>query len=92
MLPSFGAKVVAASHAQAFIADDEQRRLDLAEFFTETTAAGQRQIFLNKYRPDYLLLNKKLNPQWGSFSKAVSVVVPVKQLYENGQYVLWSLH
>jgi hypothetical protein len=85
IVPSFGGKVIAAPHPQAFVSDDGQRREDIQGFFSNTATLDTRQRMLNKYHPDFLLINK-------THSSAVdSAIAPSTfgdTLFENGQYIL----
>jgi len=64
LLPSFGAKVIAAKHPIAFIEATQQRDQDVLNFFESSASIETRAALLKKYRAQYLLLNKNLDTNW----------------------------
>jgi hypothetical protein len=58
-VPMLGGKVVAASHALAFVPDHEQRRQDARRFFDGATRDEERRAILERYRVDWLLVNSE---------------------------------
>lgn len=64
LLPSFGAKVIAAKHPVAFVETAQQRAQDVMIFFEPSTGIQTRTSLLKKYQAEYLLLNKGLVTNW----------------------------
>ena len=64
LLPSFGAKVIAADHALAFVDDAEVRRTDTIKFFNGATLLTERNALIQKYHSAYLLIDKKTDTDW----------------------------
>jgi hypothetical protein len=56
-VPPFGGKVVAC-RSMAFILDREERLVDVERFFSQEASPQERQFLLDKYKVEYLLLNK----------------------------------
>ena len=61
LIPTFGGRVVAALHPQAFIPDLLTRQSDIDVFYQVDTSKDQRLKILERYRPRYLLLDQKLS-------------------------------
>jgi hypothetical protein len=57
MVPTFGGRVIAALHPQAFVPDTFDRQRDINMFFSTETNKEQRIEMINKYRPQFLLLD-----------------------------------
>ena len=64
LLPSFGAKVIAADHTLAFVDDAEVRRTDTVMFFNRATLPAERNALIHKYHAAYLLIDKKMDSDW----------------------------
>lgn len=90
LLPSFGAKVIAAQHPLAFVRDATQRQQDLEIFFTEGTTATIRLEFLKKYDVDYLLIDKTLDRGWQTIALQISEATRTSALFEDSRFVLLS--
>lgn len=90
LVPSFGGKVIGALHVQAFVADDEMRRVDLIEFFAGDTTAKRRQSIIQKYKPDYFLIDKLTVKEWENILNQVDSFSKTSKIFENDQYVLFS--
>jgi hypothetical protein len=91
LLPSFGAKVIAADHPLAFIKDAEQRRQDCLRFFIKDTPLAERQQLLKKYGANYLLLDKKLDPGWHDIYKNFTSAANGSLRFENDRFALIAL-
>jgi hypothetical protein len=57
-LPTYGGRIVAALHPQAFIADLAQRERDVATFFNPATAKAARRRLLCRYGAGYILVDR----------------------------------
>ena len=57
-IPTYGRKVIAGIHAQAFIKDHDERKHDLVTFFNETSDNGKRAKIIRKYNASYILIDK----------------------------------
>jgi hypothetical protein len=64
IVPSFGGKVVGASHAFAWVPDQDARLADLARFFEAATTAGARLEILARRDVDHVLLGKSDTLPW----------------------------
>ena len=91
LLPSFGAKVIAADHPLAFIKDAEQRRQDCLYFFLNNTSLAEREQLLKKYGANYLLLDKKLDHDWHNIYKDFTSAANGSLRFENDRFVLIAL-
>ena len=89
LVPSFGGKVIGALHVQAFVADDEQRRIDLLDFFAQNATAAKRQAIIQKYKPDYFLIDKHAIKDWKQLLSKLDSFSKTTQVYENAQYLLF---
>lgn len=88
LVPSFGGKVIGALHVQAFVGDDEQRRIDLLDFFAKDATTAKRQTIIKKYKPDYFLINKNTTKDWKHLLTGLDSFSKTTQVYENAQYLL----
>jgi hypothetical protein len=88
LVPSFAGKVIGALHVQAFVADDELRRVDLIEFFASETSAAKRQSIIQKYKPDYFLIDKLAIKEWVKILNQVDSFSKTSKIFENDQYLL----
>lgn len=59
MVPTFAGKVLASRHPAHWVSDHEQRRADLAQFFTADTPTTTRQALVDAYAVDYVLVNTR---------------------------------
>ncbi len=57
LVPSFGGKVIAALHPQAFVDDFFDRQTDINIFFDSHSTIEQRINIIRKYKPHFLLLD-----------------------------------
>lgn len=89
LIPSFGGKVIGALHVQAFVADDEQRRDDLFDFFTSETSTAKRQSIIQKYKPDYFLIDKFAVKEWRVTLNQVDSFSKTSKIFENDRYILF---
>ncbi len=89
LVPSFGGKVIGALHVQAFVADDESRRVDLIEFFDSETTAAKRQSTIQKYKPDYFLIDKLAIKEWARILNQVDSFSKTTKIFENDRYILF---
>jgi hypothetical protein len=90
-IPTFNGKVIAALHAQAFVPDDNDRRSDVANFFDRRASAETRLAIIERYKPEYLLLDKRAQYDWSQLSDAYSGASNEGLVYENEQYQLIRL-
>ena len=88
-VPSFGGKVIGALHVQAFVSDDEQRRVDLVDFFDNDTSTTKRQSIIQKYKPDYFLIDKFAIKDWLKIFNSIESFLKTSKVYENDQYLLF---
>lgn len=91
LVPTFGGKVIAGLHAQAFLADNDLRVAELNEFFNPSTTDTGRQAFISKYKPAYLLLDKQNTPAWQALNQKFSQAPQGHTLFENEQFLLIRL-
>jgi hypothetical protein len=56
VIPTFGARIVAALHPLAFVPDHEGRKADLARFFARGTSIDERRALLTRYDVKFLLI------------------------------------
>ncbi|MFW5700159.1 MAG: hypothetical protein ACOCWM_00580 [Cyclobacteriaceae bacterium] len=62
-IPTYAGKVIASKHPVYWIDDAKDRRDDLDVFFSEQGTLKQRRIILNKYNPDYMVINLNRTPE-----------------------------
>lgn len=91
VLPSFGAKVVAALHPLAFVQDAAQRVEHTTLFFAEDTPPSARLDLLKKYHADYLLIDKKVDHNWNTIRLQLSELNQRTTLFEDERFVLITL-
>lgn len=91
LLPTFGGKIIAGLHAQAFIPDNNQRVEDLNGFFDPSASDRARHDFITKYKPKYLLLDKQNTPEWKLLASKVECAQTSVPLFENEQFLLIRL-
>jgi len=86
MIPTFSGRVIAALHPQAFVNDINERNNDVVAFFNIETKKQERIDIINKYRPQFLLLdlNKTTSSQIQSDLSQL-----IEPLYTNEQYRLF---
>ncbi len=92
LVPSFGGKVIGALHVQAFVADDEQRRVDLIDFFSKDATLVRRQAIIQKYKPEYFLINKHATKDWRELLNEIDSFSKMTHVYENDQYILFRFN
>jgi hypothetical protein len=92
LVPSFGGKVIGALHVQAFVADDAQRRVDLIDFFSKDATLVRRQTIIQKYKPEYFLIDKHATKDWRELLKEIDSFYKMNQIYENDQYLLFRFN
>lgn len=88
IIPTFGGKVIAALHPQAFVSDSTNRQHDIDLFFNLKTTKDQRIEILNKYHPKFLLLDLN-HPSSALIEKNLSEFI--NPLAGNTQYRLFSI-
>ena len=91
LVPSFGGKVIAGLHAQAFIADNDQRVEDLNGFFDPSASDQSRLAVIARYGPTYLLLDKQNTPEWKALAGRFEQEHHSRQLFDNEQFLLIRL-
>ena len=91
LVPSFGGKVIAGLHAQAFIADNDQRVEDLNGFFDPSASDQARLAVITRYGPTYLLLDKQNTPEWKALASRFEQEHHSRQLFDNEQFLLIRL-
>ena len=91
LLPTFSGKVIGAMHAQSFVNDQIQRKVDLEVFFEPTSNVKERQYILNKYKPKFLLLDKLGIKDWSVLSEQFNRAGQGRTIYENSHYELIRL-
>ena len=57
IIPSFNGKVIASKHPLYWFNDIYQRRADVKSFFLETSTDSTRKSIIEKYKPDYILID-----------------------------------
>lgn len=87
LIPTFNGKVIAALHPQAFIPDALVRQQDINIFFNENTTNDERMVIINKYHPEFLLLNVN-NPSSYLIERNLSEFIEL--LDSNDQYRLFK--
>ena len=90
-VPTFGGKVVAVppSHPLAFVPDQDIRASDIGRFFSEESTLAERTRIMQKYRANYLLLNKSEIACWQDLRRLFAP--PGEVLFESEKFVLVSL-
>lgn len=84
IIPTFNGKVISSEHSVYGIADINMRRKIISVFFTAENSDSTRQLILLTYKPDYLLIDHKVDRfekstyQW--FKKIGTTVYYKKQL------------
>lgn len=89
MLPTFGGKVIAVPHPQAFIIDFPDRQKDVDAFFSGTSNSNLRLNIIDKYQPEFLLLDSNLP---SSLVIETELSDRIELLYKNNQYRLFKIH
>jgi hypothetical protein len=59
IVPTFGGKVVATLHPQAFVKSHDDRRQDLDRFFNAETEQHERDAIIGKYSARYILIDRR---------------------------------
>lgn len=57
IIPSFNGKVVSYIFPVYWVNDIEERRNEVNSFFNSKTSDSLRQVIMQKYKPDYILIN-----------------------------------
>ena len=57
-MPAYGGKIIASKHPISFIDDHAVRRNDLKTFFSNEATYEKRNSIVQKYKVDYILLDK----------------------------------
>jgi hypothetical protein len=91
LLPTFGAKVIAAQHPLAFVRDADERQQDLELFFAECTTATKRLDLLKKYDADYLLIDKAADPSSKMIRLQLTELTQASVRFEDNRFVLFAL-
>jgi hypothetical protein len=58
-IPTFGGKVIASLHPIHWIDDHLERRHDIQRFFSKEEKMTEKLAIINRYKVDYILINKK---------------------------------
>lgn len=88
MVPSFGGKVIAALHPQAFITGMPEREQAIAAFFNSPLNEAQRLQILRQYQPVFLLLDMQ-NPRSATIQKELSEFIQL--IEQNEKYRLFKI-
>lgn len=88
LVPTFGGKVIAGLHAQAFIGDHEKRATDLNRFFNAKSDEKDRQSIVDLYRPAFLLLDKQETLNWQTIAAQFDPGPGKCRVFENQRYRL----
>ena len=88
LIPTFGGKIIATLHPQAFIPDLLTRQRDLETFFDAGTNKDERLDILRQYHPKFLLLDQK-HPL--STFIANELANYIELIDENAQYKLFKV-
>ena len=88
LVPTFGGKVIAALHPQAFVPDTFDRQRDLNMFFSTDTNKEQRIEMIHKYRPQFLLLDLS-KPTTSQIERDLHQFI--EPINSNDQYLLLRL-
>jgi hypothetical protein len=91
VLPSFGAKVIAAQHPLAFVHDAAQRVEHTTLFFAPDTPRSARLDLLKKYHADYLLIDKKVDQDWSTIRLQLGELNQRTTMFEDERFVLITL-
>ena len=59
IVPTFGGRVVAVPHPQAFVDSHDIRRQDLDRFFSDDTTQSEREAIIKRYTGRFLLINRR---------------------------------
>lgn len=94
-IPTLAGKALATKHPLAFAPDWFSRKMQLLAFFEQKTTAAQRQEYLQRFRPAYLLLDKHNDAAW----QTILAFVQMQQqkpsdaliVFENPQFILIDL-
>jgi hypothetical protein len=85
MVPTFGGKVVAFYRPLAFISDQQERRSEVARFFSENATTEYSQKVINKYQVKYVLLEKTDSSNWEAIRARIA---PFTELVYRGKRFL----
>lgn len=88
LVPTFGGKVIAGLHAQAFIGDHDKRIGDLNRFFDTRSDDGTRQSIVDAYRPALLLLDKQETRHWQAIARQFDPEPGNCRVFDNERYRL----
>lgn len=91
IVPSIRGKVIAALHPQAFVADQKQRFDDVNLFFNNNTSSSQRLLIAEKYRAEYVLLNKQTTTNFTELQQIFIASRLATVIFESDRYVLLKL-
>jgi alpha-1,6-mannosyltransferase len=81
-LPSFSGKVIASKHPAHWVEDEAERRSDLSQFFSSQVDPTKKFAIIRRYRPDYILINRRAVQNTEPYSKFGS------RVYENDRFIL----
>jgi alpha-1,6-mannosyltransferase len=91
LVPTFAGKIIAGLHAQAFVADHDQRLSDLNRFFDPQSTESDRQSIVATYRPSFLLLDKQDTTNWRQIAAQFDGDPGKCRVFENARYQLIRL-
>jgi len=89
-IPSFGGKVISFDHPLYWINDIDLRRKDVNSFFNIDNSDSIRQLLIDKYNPDYILIDKSFI----NFKKSTCTWLNMigKTMYDKEQLLLIKRH
>lgn len=90
IIPSFNGKVIASDHPLYWINDFEDRRNDVISFFIKKNLDSLRLVTINKYHPDYILINYKnvdFNNSTNQWLKTIG-----ESIYKKNELELIKIH
>jgi hypothetical protein len=91
IIPSIRGKVIGALHPQAFVADQKQRFDDVNLFFNGNTSSSQRLLITEKYRAEYVLLNKQTTANFTELQQMFIASRLATVIFESDRYLLLKL-
>lgn len=90
ILPTLSGKAVATKHPLAFVPDWYVRKEAVITFFKSDTSVENRRAIVEKYRPNYLLVNKTNSIPWHDIQAEFNSVS--KLIVNNPNYILLKLN
>ena len=72
--------------------DHDERILDINRYFDANTTKESRIKIINKYKPNYILINKDEDKIWREITDQLNFQENVQLIFEDNKIILYSIH